>query len=213
MYLTNYFQFHLFLIFFKWPKSVIFDKTSSGGNKKKFNKILIGNTRVERNAFYYFYQNWFLLVVLTYCKGTHFKFQWNFTKKRRKFIFKHYFLLHSICYIAHQWFIWTTRNLCFRMYFYNAPRRSQKITMLFFTFVTGWNTLPGACWDLDLFKSFFEHPFYHISICYVALLQLYKNLWDCNIDLFKIFSLLDKKTRIRSTILWSILKTLNSYIM
>ena len=42
-----------------------------------------------------------------------------------------------MCYIAHQWFIWTTRNLSFRIYFYIAPRRSQKITIIFFTFVTG----------------------------------------------------------------------------
>ena len=70
-------------------------------------------------------------------KGTHFKFQWNFTKKRGKLIFKHYFLLHLICYLAPQWFLWTTRNLCFRIYFYIAPKRSQKITIIFFTFVTG----------------------------------------------------------------------------
>ena len=64
-------------------------------------------------------------------KGTPFKFQRHFTKKIGKLIFKPYFLLHVICYIAPQWFIWTTRNLCFRIYFYIAPKRSQKITILF----------------------------------------------------------------------------------
>ena len=70
-------------------------------------------------------------------KGTHFKFQWNFTKQSGKLIFKHYFLLHLICYLAPQWFLWTTRNLCFSIYFYIAPKRSQKITIIFFIFVTG----------------------------------------------------------------------------
>jgi hypothetical protein len=32
---------------------------------KKFYKILIGKTHVERNTIYYLYPNWFLLVVLT----------------------------------------------------------------------------------------------------------------------------------------------------
>ena len=42
-----------------------------------------------------------------------------------------------MCYIAHQWFIWTTRNLSVRIYFYIAPRRSKNMTIIFFTFVTG----------------------------------------------------------------------------
>ena len=77
------------------------------------------------------------LVVLTCWKRNTFQISMKFHKKKRKFFVKHYFLLHLICFIAHQWFIWTTRHLCFRIYFYIAPRRSQKITMIFFTFVTG----------------------------------------------------------------------------
>ena len=43
-----------------------------------------------------------------------------------------------MCYIAQQWFIWTTWNLSFRIYFYIAPISSQKITIIFCsTFVTG----------------------------------------------------------------------------
>ena len=41
-----------------------------------------------------------------------------------------------MCYIAHQWFILTIWNLSFRIYFYIAPGRSQKITIIVFTFVT-----------------------------------------------------------------------------
>ena len=86
---------------------------------------------------YYFYQYLFLLVVLTCWKRNTLKFQKNFTLKRGKLFLKHYFLLHWMCYIAHQYFIWTTRNLSFRIYFCIAPKRSQKITINFSTFVTG----------------------------------------------------------------------------
>ena len=86
-------------------------------------------------------------------KGTHFKFQWNFTKKEENWL-KHFFLLYLICYIAQNYFIWTTRNLCLRIYFYIAPIRSQKILMVFFSLLSlGGNTLPGACSDLDLNKE------------------------------------------------------------
>ena len=79
----------------------------------------------------------FFLLLWPAEKGTYFKFQWNFSKRRGKLILKHYFLLHLMCYIAPQWFIWTTLNLCFRIYFYIAPRRSQNITIsIRFTFVT-----------------------------------------------------------------------------
>ena len=50
-----------------------------------------------------------------------------------------------MCYIAHQWFIWTTQNLCLSIYFYIAPRRSKKISIIFFTFVTG---VKHASWCL-----------------------------------------------------------------
>ena len=91
--------------------------------------------------------------------GTHFKFQRNFTKKRGKLILKYYFLLHLMCYIAHQWFIWTTQNLCFRVYFYIAPRRSQKFTIIFFTFLFSFSC---ACSDLDLWNV--QH-FENVSGC------------------------------------------------
>ena len=70
-------------------------------------------------------------------KGIHFKFQWKFTLKRGKLLLKPYFLFHLKCYIAHQKFIWTTRNLSFRNYFYIGPKRLQKITINFSTFVKG----------------------------------------------------------------------------
>ena len=37
------------------------------------------------------------------------------------YFLKPFFHLHLMCYIAHQWFIWTTRNLYFRVYVYIAP--------------------------------------------------------------------------------------------
>ena len=40
-------------------------------------------------------------------------------------------------YTAQQYFIWTTWNICFRIYLFIAPIRSQKTTIIFFTFVTG----------------------------------------------------------------------------
>ena len=123
------FNFTLFSNFLKWLKSVIFDKTSSGGNKrwnykKKIHKILIGKPCLERNAIYYFYQIWFLLVLTCWKRNT-FRISIKCHQKRGNLILKHYFLHHLICYIAHQWFIWTTHNLCFRIYFYMAPRRSK----------------------------------------------------------------------------------------
>ena len=65
---------------------------------------------------------------------------------------KPYFLLHLMCYIAHQWFIWTTRNLSLRIYFYIAPRRSQKIRIIVFTFVTG---VKQTSWCL--LRPWFKH--------------------------------------------------------
>ena len=68
---------------------------------KIFYYILIGKTLVKRNAIYYFYQNLFLLVVLTCWKRNTFQ-------KKRKIIFKTLFspsfdLLHTspIVYMYH----------------------------------------------------------------------------------------------------------------
>ena len=49
----------------------------------------------------------------------------------------HFFPLQLMSYFAHQYLIWTTWNLCFRMYFFIPQRRSQKSTIIFFTFGTG----------------------------------------------------------------------------
>ena len=75
---------------------------------KKCNKILIGKTRVERNAIYYFYQNLFLLVVLTCWKRNIFQISMKFHLKKRKIIFETLFspsfdVLHSspIVYMDH----------------------------------------------------------------------------------------------------------------
>ena len=70
-------------------------------------------------------------------KVTHFKFQWNFTLKSRKFILKLNFFLYLMCYIAHQWFIWTTRNLPFRIYYLYCTKKVPENHNIFFTFVTG----------------------------------------------------------------------------
>ena len=84
-------------------------------------------------------------------KGTHFKFQWNFTKKRGKLILKHYFILHLICYIAHQWFIWTTTELMFQDQLLYCTKKVPKNHNDFFSLSSQrWNTLPGACSDLDI---------------------------------------------------------------
>ena len=115
----------------------------------KWKKILIHKKCVEKNAIYNFYLKKILHIFWPTEKGTHFKFQWNFTKNIYKNL-KHYFLLHLICDIPHQWFIWTARNLCFRIYFIlnqEGPKKSQWFVSLS---SRGWNTLPGACSDLDL---------------------------------------------------------------
>ena len=80
-------------------------------------------------------------------KQTHLKFQWNFTLEKGEFILKTSFLLHLMRYISHQWFILTTRNLSFMIYFYIVPRSFFSLSSW------GWNTLPGACSDLDLYSS------------------------------------------------------------
>ena len=100
------------------------------------NIYINGKTPVERNAMYYFYQYLLLLVVLTCWKRNTFLIWIKFQLKKRKFYFEPYFLLHLLCYIAHQWFIWTKWNLSFRIYVYIAPGRSQKIIIIVFTFVT-----------------------------------------------------------------------------
>ena len=80
---------------------------------------------------HYFYQNLFLLVVVTCCKWNTFPISMKFHFKKRIFFFKHFFLLFLMCYIAHQLFIWTTTNLSFRIYFYIAPKRLQKSQLIF----------------------------------------------------------------------------------
>ena len=159
VYLKSYFLFHLFFSFFlKWLKSAIFFiikqhlEEIREGIIKKFNKILIGKTPVERNAICYFYQNLFLLVLTCWKRNT-FKISMKFHLKRGKLFLKPYFLLCLMCYIAHQQFIWTTRNLYFRIYFYIAPKRFQKITIIFSTFVTG---VQHTSWCL--FRPWFMLP-------------------------------------------------------
>ena len=55
---------------------------------KNLNKILIGKTPVNRNAIYYFYQNLFLIVVLTCWKRITFQILMKFPLKKRKIIFE-----------------------------------------------------------------------------------------------------------------------------
>ena len=75
---------------------------------KKLNKILIDKTPVKRNAIYYFYQNLYLLAVLTCWKGNTFQISMKFHFKKRKIIFETSFfplfdVLHStlIVYMDH----------------------------------------------------------------------------------------------------------------
>ena len=75
---------------------------------KKVNKIFIGKTPVKRNSIYYFYQNLFLLVVLTCWKRNTFEISMEFHLKKRKIIFETLFstpfdVLHSspIVYLDH----------------------------------------------------------------------------------------------------------------
>ena len=95
---------------------------------------------MERNSIGYFNQNLFLLVVLFCWKRITFKISMKFHFKRGNMIFKHNFWLHLMCYVPHKWFLWTTHNLSFRIYFYIAPRRSQKTTIIFFHFRLGCET-------------------------------------------------------------------------
>ena len=54
-------------------------------------------------------------------------------------------------YTAHQSFKWTTWNLCFRIYLFFYTKKLLKNHNNFFHFChRGWNSLPGACSDLDL---------------------------------------------------------------
>ena len=53
---------------------------------KKLNLILIGKTPAKINAIYYFYQNLFLLVVLTCWKRNTFKILMKYHFKNRKII-------------------------------------------------------------------------------------------------------------------------------
>ena len=55
-------------------------------NIKTVNKMLIGKTSVKRNAIYYFNQNLFLLVVLTWWKRNTFQISMKFHFKKRKII-------------------------------------------------------------------------------------------------------------------------------
>ena len=128
--------------FKKWLKYVIFDKTSSGGNKRWYYQNNKPNSHwqdmCEKKCYLLFLLKFVSSCCFDLLKKEHISnFNDFFLKKIPKFILKHYFLLHLICYIAHRWFIWTTLNLFFRIYFFIAPRRSQKITIIFFTSVTG----------------------------------------------------------------------------
>ena len=105
---------------------------------------------MERNTIYYFYSNLFLLVVLTWWTRNTFKISMKLHWKKIKIIFETLFspsfdVPHNPPIV-----LWTTQNLSFRIYFYIATKRSKKITIIFSTFVMGWNTLPDACSDLDL---------------------------------------------------------------
>ena len=108
---------------------------------KKLNKIPIGKTCVEKKSYLLFLSKFVSSCCFDLLKKEHIlNFNEISLKKRGKFILKHYFILHLICYIGHQWFDEPQQNLCFRINFYTARRRSQKITMIFFTEVkhTSW---------------------------------------------------------------------------
>ena len=75
-----------------------------------------------------------------------------------------------MCYIAHQWFIWTTRSLSFRMYFYMAPRRFHNIRIICFTFVTG---VKHTSWCL-------LRPWYkdlQVLLEIIIIINMKKNQW------------------------------------
>ena len=73
-----------------------------------------------------------------------------------------------MCYIAHQWFIWTTRKLSFRIYFILHQEGLRKSQSLFSLSSRGWNKLPGSCSDLDLNK-------YHV-LSYFSILVKEKSM-------------------------------------
>ena len=142
MYLKSYFQLNIFLKLKKkkWLKSVFF----LGGGRWYYQKIKqnshLKDQWGKKCYLLLLSKNFDLLKKENISNFNEISF-----KKRGKLILKHCFLLHLMCYIAHQWFIQTTRNLCLRIFFYIAPRRSQKISIIFFTFVTG---MKHTSWSL-----------------------------------------------------------------
>ena len=157
MYLKSYIQFHLFFLqfFLKWLLSVNFDKTSSGRNKRQ-------DYQKNKQNFYWqdmFGKKCFFTISIKICffllfwsaeKVTYFKFRWNFTKKIGKSILKKkispsFDMLHSspMVYMNHTELMFLGSTFILHQ---EGPKKSQ----YFFTFVTGWNTVAGACSDLDV---------------------------------------------------------------
>ena len=104
---------------------------------KKLNKILIGKACVDRNALYYFYQNLFLLVVLTSWKRNTFQISMKFHFKKREIDFETEFspsfdVLHSspMVYINHM-------ELMFQDLLLYCTKKVPENHNSFFTFVKG----------------------------------------------------------------------------
>ena len=105
MYLKSHFLFHLFLNLKKKSDLNLnflikhHLEEIGEGIIKKFDKIIIGKTFLDRNAIYYFYQNWFLLVLTCWKRNT-FQISMKLHLKKRKIIFENFFsssfdVLHS----------------------------------------------------------------------------------------------------------------------
>ena len=84
-----------------------------------------------------------------------------FHLKKRKIILENLFspsfdVLHSspIVYMDHTELIFQDLLLIW------TKKIAKKITIIFSTFVTGWNTFPGACSDLDLQKNLQNRVFW-----------------------------------------------------
>ena len=76
----------------------------------------------------------------------------NFNKtphKNRKTNLNKLFLNYLMSYIAHQCFIWSISiSIYFFLFHQRGPKKSHTILVLL---SQGWNALPGACSDIDLY--------------------------------------------------------------
>ena len=115
----------------KLPKYPHFDKTSSGGAKRRYSQKLKLSCQwqdtCDKNES--FNHPWkFFFVFWAAEKGTNFKLQWNFAKIRWMFLLNHSFITHLMSFIAHQEFLWTKWIISFRINLFITSRRSQKTT-------------------------------------------------------------------------------------